>query len=368
MDCVTLGVEEEFLVVDAETLELVPRSDELLPAARRKLGDEVTPELNLCQIEVGTPVCDSLDSVERHLTRLRRGLVAAAAPMGLGVAAVASHPFTSWTHQQVDLSNERFSRMDDTYQIVARQQVICGCHVHVGIEDPDLAVAVMNRVRPWMPALLALSANSPYWQGFDTGFASYRLQVWQRWPTSGMPPELADRHEYDELVRALEEVDAIEDETFLYWYARPSARYPTLEFRVCDVLLDVTETVAIAGLIRSLAWTCAAAEKLGQPTMAPPQEVMEASTWRAARYGLGGSLVSPITQRAEPAAVVIGELLDVVADGLEFHGDRERVTASVKGILEGGNGADRQRAAYQRRNDLRDVVAEVLRETAPASS
>jgi glutamate---cysteine ligase / carboxylate-amine ligase len=365
MDCVTLGVEEEFLVVDAETLELVPRSDELLPAARRRLGDEVTPELNLCQIEVGTPVCDSLDSVERHLVRLRRGLIAAAAPMGLGVAAVASHPFTSWRHQQVDLSNERYSRMDDTYQIVARQQVICGCHVHVGIEDQDLAVAVMNRVRPWMPALLALSANSPYWQGFDTGFASYRLQVWQRWPTSGMPPELADRQEYDDLVQALEEADAIEDPTFLYWYARPSARYPTLEFRVCDVLLDVNETVAMAGLIRSLAWTCAAAEKLGQPAVSPPQEVMEASTWRAARYGLGGRLVSPITHRAEPAAVVIGQLLDVVADGLEFHGDRERVTASVKGILEGGNGADRQRAAYGRRNDLRDVVGEVLRETDP---
>jgi carboxylate-amine ligase len=365
MDCVTLGVEEEFLVVDAETLELVPRSDELLPAARRRLGDEVTPELNLCQIEVGTPVCDSLDGVHRHLSRLRRGLAAAAAPMGLGVAAMASHPFTSWRHQQIDLTNERYSRMDDTYQIVARQQVICGCHVHVGIEDPDLAVAVMNRVRPWMPALLALSANSPYWQGFDTGFASYRLQVWQRWPTSGMPPELADRQEYDDLVRSLEEVDAIEDSTFLYWYARPSARYPTLEFRVCDVLLDVEETVAVAGLIRSLAWTCAAQEKLGQPSDTPSQEVMEASTWRAARYGLGEALVSPITNRAEPAEVVIGELLDFVADGLAFHEDTDRVTSTVKRILERGNGADRQRAAYRRREDLRDVVSDVLLETVP---
>lgn len=366
MDCVTLGVEEEFLVVDAETLELVPRSDELLPAARRRLGDEVTPELNLCQIEVGTPVCDSLDGVRRHLGRLRRGLAAAAGTMGLGVGAMASHPFTSWRHQQIDLSNDRYHRMDDTYQIVARQQVICGCHVHVGIEDPDLAVAVMNRVRPWMPALLALSANSPYWQGFDTGFASYRLQVWQRWPTSGMPPELADRNAYDELVRSLEEVDAIEDPTFLYWYARPSARYPTLEFRVCDVLLDVDEAVAMAGLVRALAWTCADQARRGRPAVSPPQQVMEASTWRAARYGLGGTLVSPITNRSEPADVVIGELLDVVAEGLAFHDDTERVVSTVKHILERGNGADRQRAAYRRREDLRDVVAEVLRQTVPA--
>ena len=254
--------------------------------------------------------------------------------------------------------------MDDTYQIVARQQVICGCHVHVGIEDPDLAVAVMNRVRPWMPALLALSGNSPYWQGYDTGFASYRLQVWQRWPTSGMPPELDSRQHFDELVGALEAVDAIEDSTFLYWYARPSARYPTLEFRVCDVLLDVDETVALAGLIRSLAWTCAAQEELGPPLDAPPQEVMEASTWRAARYGLSENLVSPITQSVEPAAVVIDELLAFIADGLAFHGDTERITDAVHRIIRRGNGAERQRAAYERNHDLRDVVAEVLKETA----
>lgn len=366
MDCVTLGVEEEFLVVDADTLELASRSHELLPAARVELGDEVTPELNLCQIEVGTPVCTSLDEVHHHLVRLRQGLATAGEQLGLGVAAMATHPFSSWRHQQVDLSNARYSRMDDTYQVVARQQVICGCHVHVGIEDPDLAVAVMNRVRPWMPALLALSGNSPYWQGLDTGFASYRIQVWQRWPTSGMPPELDSREHFDELVGALEAVDAIEDSTFLYWYARPSARFPTLEFRVCDVLLDVDETVAVAGLIRSLAWTCATAERDGPPMDVPPVEVMEASTWRAARYGLSDTLVSPITDSAQPAAEVIEQFLAFVGDGLAFHGDTDRVTASVHRILERGNGAERQRAAYARRHDHRDIVTEVLRETVPA--
>ena len=167
--------------------------------------------------------------------------------------------------------------MDDAYQIVARQQVICGCHVHVGIADRDLAVAVMNRVRPWLPALLALSANSPYWQGLDTGFASYRLQVWQRWPTSGMPPELADRQEYDELVDDSTTVDAIEDATFLYWYVRPSARYPTLEFRVCDVCLDVDDAVALAGLVRALAWTCAV-----QHSRAGPRPTCGPRSWNPA--------------------------------------------------------------------------------------
>ncbi len=361
MECVTLGVEEEFLVVDAETLELVPRSDELLGPARDELGDEVTPELNLCQIEVATPICETLNDVDHHLTRLRKGLSSAASDRGLGVAAMATHPFTSWTDQQVDLANDRYSRMDDTYQIVARQQVICGCHVHVGIEDPDLAVTIMSRVRPWMPSLLALSANSPYWRAMDTGFDSYRLQVWQRWPTSGMPPDLSDRQEYDDLAA----VDAIEDSTFLYWYARPSARYPTLEFRVADVCLCVDEAVALAGLIRALAWTCAQEEMAGVASETPRPEVMEAATWRAARYGLGDTLISPRSNSPESAADVLDEFLTYISPGLEFHGDTTRVTDAVHRIVTDGNGATRQRAAYAEADDFRDVVARVLHETVP---
>jgi len=365
MECATLGVEEEYLVVDAETLELVPRSHELLGAARPELGDEVTPELNLCQIEVGTPVCNGLDEVELHLTRLRHGLAAAGEPLGLAAAATATHPVTSWRHQQIDVSNERYSRMDDTYQIVARQQVICGCHVHVGIDDPDLVVAVMNRVRPWMPSLLALTANSPFWRGLDSGFDSYRLQVWQRWPMSGMQPELANRQEFDDLVETLEAADAIEDSSFLYWYARPSAHYPTLEFRIADVCLDVEDAVALAGLARNLAWTCAAQERAGLPMVTPPAEVMEAAAWRAARYGLSDSLISCETSTPQPAADVIGELLSFIRDGLDHHGDTERVTSSVKQILARGNGATRQRRMAEAGGDLRDVVRGILRDSVP---
>jgi carboxylate-amine ligase len=365
MELATFGVEEEFLVVDAETLELVPRSDELLGPARAQLGDDVTPELNLCQIEVGTPVCRTLDEAEGHLVRLRRGLAAAGEDLGLAVAATATHPVTSWRHQQIDLSNERYSRMDDSYQMVARQQVICGCHVHVGIDDPDLAVAVMNRVRPWMPALLALSANSPYWRGLDSGFDSYRLQVWQRWPMAGMQPELGSRQDFDELVGTLEAADAIEDSTFLYWYARPSARFPTLEFRVTDVCLDVDDAVGLAGLIRGLAWTCAAQELAGEEAQTPPTELMEAATWRAARYGLSDTLISPAAATAQPARDVLVELLAFARDGLDHHGDTEQVTTAVKRVLARGNGASRQRAMFAERGELRDVVAGILRDSIP---
>jgi len=351
-----LGVEEEFLVVDRVSGDLIPGADRLLPHAQEMLGDDVAPELNLCQIEVGTPVCDTLAEVRTELVRLRRGLGIAAAKVDSGVVAVGTHPFGRWQDQQVDTANERYRRMEDAYRIVARQQVICGCHVHVGIPDAELAVATMNRARPWLSVLLALSANSPFWQGIDTGYASYRLQVWQRWPTSGMPPRLESAAEFRELVDQLQAIDAIEDPTFLYWYARPSIRYPTLEFRACDVCLSVDDAVAVAGLVRALAWTCATEVITGAPEHSPRPEVMQAAMWRAARYGLSERLVSPSAMATRPASDVVGEMLVYVREGLEFHGDWANVSNLVASTLASGDGASRQRAAFARHGDPRDVI------------
>lgn len=366
MEPLTFGIEEEYLVIDATTGALVPRSDEVLDRASRVLGTAVSPELNHCQIEVATPICTDLSTARSHLDRLRHGVNAAALEVGAAAVPLGSHPFSSWTDQRVDLRNERYRRMNDVYQIVCRQQVICGCHVHVGMESRDLAVAIMNRVQPWLPVLLALSANSPYWHSLDTGFVSYRSQVWQRWPTAGMPPKLANAAEFDEIVNGLLLIDAIEDATFLYWYVRPSTRYPTLEFRVCDVCLDVDETIALAGLIRALTWTCAREAKAGRPSSTPRQEIMEAAMWRAGRYGLESSLISPYTLTPRPAEAVTDELLAFVRDALDEHGDTEEVVALVHQIVERGNGAQRQRAAYARDGDLRDVIHAVLPSMRPA--
>jgi len=345
---------------------MVPRSHEIVPPAQDLLGDEVGPELNLCQIEVGTPVCRSLDELRGHLVRLRRQLATVSSGFDLGITATGTHPFTSWRHQQIDLRSDRFTRMDDVYQIVARQQVICGCHVHVGIDDPDLAIEVMNRVRPWLSVLLALSANSPYWQGLDTGYDSYRLQVWQRWPTSGMPPQLAGRVAFDRMVADLEAIDAIEDATFLYWYVRPSVRYPTLEFRLCDVCLHVDDATAVAGLVRALAWTTAREALAERPVTTPTLEVMAASTWRAGRYGLDDRLVSPVSTTLLPAVEVVSELLDHIREGLEAHGDWDDVRSWIARILRDGNGASRQRAAFARNGAMSDVLQCIARETVPA--
>ena len=360
-----MGVEEEFLVVDKASGALVPRADRVLTQAAASLGEAVASELNLCQIEVGTPVCTTLAEVRSELIRLRRGLGSAADRSGNGIAAVGTHPFGFWEDQRVDVRNERYRRMEDAYQIVARQQVICGCHVHVGIADRELAIETMNRARPWLAVLLALSANSPFWKTLDTGYASYRQQVWQRWPTSGMPPRLSSYAEFQELVSQLQAIEAIEDPTFLYWYVRPSIRFPTLEFRSCDVCLEVEDTVAIAGLIRALAWTCARQALDGRADEGPRREVFEAAMWRAARYGLGDTLVSPTDMAARPAADVVDELLDHLRDGLEVHGDWHEVRQLVAVILRRGNGATRQLETFARRRDTHDVLAEVLRATAP---
>ena len=345
----SVGVEEEYLLADTVTGALVPRSAEAVAAATATLGGSVTGELNLCQIEVATAVCTSLDVLGDDLGRLRRRLAAACLPLGLAPLASGTHPFSPWQAQAVDRSNERYASMEDRYQIVARQQVICGCHVHVGVEDPAVRVAVMNRARSWMPLFLALSANSPYWQGTDSGYASYRTQVWQRWPMAGMPPALDGPDAYDGLVAGLVRTGAIEDATHLYWYIRPSARYPTLEFRVCDVCLEPEQAVMLAGLLRALVWTCAAEACEGGSGPATGASVvgadyqLRAAVWNAARYGLEGRLMDPDTGLAAPAAQVIRAAVDRLGPALDAHGDRAAVEDGVERILREGNGAVWQR-------------------------
>jgi glutamate---cysteine ligase / carboxylate-amine ligase len=354
----TVGVEEEYLVVDANDGALVPRGHELLEAARRELGEQVESELNLCQIEIGTPVCRTLDEVSTSLDQLRSGLARAGRPLALAIAAVGTHPFSSWVDQAIAPA-ERYRRLERDYQLLAREQVICGCHVHVGIEDPDLVIEAMNRVRPWLPVLLALSANSPYWEGNDTGYASYRTEVWRRWPTCVMPPVLRDRSHFDALIAAMRDIGAVPDQTFLYWYARPSAHYPTLEFRICDVCTSVEHVTGLAGLIRALAWTAAEHAANGLPAVWHHKDLLEAATWRAARYGVEDQLVSPQQLRLAPAEVVVGELLAHVESGLDRHGDGDRVHRAIGSILSEGNGAILQRREYAHSQDLCSVVATI---------
>ena len=362
-DDFTIGVEEEFQIIDARTRRLRPRAARILPDAQAAVGDEVTNEFYLSQIEIGTPVCRTLADVRAELVRLRRAVVAAADRAGCRIAAAGTHPFSHWDDQPLT-PKPRYQGLMADYQQLGREHLIFGCHVHVGIADREAAVRVMNRVRPWLAPLAALSASSPYWLGADTGYASYRTELFGRFPTTGTPGLFASRAEFDRLVADLTAAGMIEDASKLYWDVRPSSHVETIEFRVADVCPTVDEAVAVAALCRALARTCHAADERGDPVDDARPEFLKAAAWHAARYGLDGNLVDVAARRSAPATDVVNALLAFVRPALEEAGEWDEVSGLVARTLARGNGARRHRAAFDRAGRFEDVVDLVVAETA----
>lgn len=360
----TVGVEEEFQIVDAETLELRPRSERIVPEAKSLLGDEVQRELSQSVVETGTPVCSSLADVRSELVRLRGVVAAVAARHGSLIAATGTHPHSEWLGQTIT-EQDRYLDMAEDYQQLAREQLICGCHVHVAIDDRDIAIRIMDHVRTWLPTLLALAGNSPYWQRIDTGYASYRTQIFERWPTTGIPSRFGSRAAYDDLVGSLVKCGAITDATKLYWDLRPSARFDTLEFRVADVMLTVDDTVLLVALCRSLVRTAYDAALSGEVPADPPPEVLRAARWRAARYGLDDRLVDVHHGTLVPAGAAVDELLRFVRADLEGAGEWDEAIALWRRVAAEGNGARRQRAAFQRSGSWADLMRYVVEQTLP---
>jgi glutamate---cysteine ligase / carboxylate-amine ligase len=359
----TIGVEEEFLVVDATTRSLSPDGPALLPAARDRLGEDVHPELHPSQLETNTPVGETLADVRAALTRLRSGLAATVADAGCRLMATGTHPFSPWTDDPV--VNEKYAIVEQEYQQLAREQVICGGHVHVGLDDPELAIAVVNGVGPWLSPIVALAANSPFWGGRDTGYASYRTELWRRWPTAGTPAHFADRAEYEAVVEALFRTGSIDDPARIYWDVRPSAKFPTVEFRVADVGMTVDDTVMMAGLVRGLTVTVARETESGAATTPVRPELLRAATWRAARYGLSGDLVDPVAGTALPAREMIGWFLDRLRPALTDLDDWDEVSDLVERTMAGGTGADRQRRVWVATGDPIAVVDSIVAATVP---
>ncbi len=344
----TVGVEEEYLIVDAETLGLRPVVDSILPRAQLRVGDDrVTSEMLAALIEVETSVCERLDQIGDEVGSLRVQVAAAASEKGRRILASGTHPFSTWRGQAVT-DDERYHRLAEDYQQLAREQLICGAHVHVFVGDRDVAIRIIDRTRPWLPVLLALTANSPFWEGLDTGYASYRIAVFDRWPTSGAPIPLGSRAAYDEVVDALVATGSIPDASQLYWDVRPSDRFETIEFRIADVCATVEETVMLAGLARSLTRTCHAQVMSDEPFDHPRPELVRAARWRAARHGLEGELVNLAECRAEPAADLVEHLLTFLRPDLEEHGEWDHVAGLVRQQVAQGSGARRQREAAER--------------------
>ncbi|WNV77751.1 glutamate--cysteine ligase [Geodermatophilus sp. DSM 44513] len=370
----TVGVEEELLVVDdaGRPVPLGPAALEV--AAGRGEGETVAahdrveladdagggdpagrlvPELKAQQLEFGTRVCTALDDVAADLRHWRGRADAAARSVGARVAALASSPVRV---EPLDTPGRRYARMADTFGLTAADQLTCGCHVHVSVQDDEEGVAVLDRIRVWLPVLTALTANSPFWLGEDSGHASYRAQAWGRWPSSGPTGLFGDAAGYHRVVADLLATETIVDAGMLYFDARLSERWPTVEVRVADVALHAGDAVTLAGLVRGLVETAAGEWRAGRPAPAVRSEVVRMAGWRASRSGLTGDLVHPATGRPAPAAVVVRALLEHVRPALARAGDERRVADGVATVLHRGTGADLQRRVFADTGDLTAVV------------
>ncbi|MEU8460540.1 glutamate--cysteine ligase [Streptomyces sp. NPDC029003] len=344
---ITLGVEEEYLLVDPVSglplplVEDVRRTAGLGPLAGQ---DEVQDELLQAQIEVATPVCWTLDEVGGHLLRLRHALASAAEANGCRIAATGAAPLRGAAPVPVTRT-PRYLRMEGAARQLVDEQLICGMHVHVGVPDAATGVAVLNRMRPWLPALLAMSVNSPLWDGRDTGFASWRTIVFGRWPVSGPPPHFDGPADYERRLTALVDSGVIGDRAQVYWQARLSDRYPTVELRCLDVQLRAEDAVMLAGVVRALVATAIAEEKAGRPPVPPAApESAQAGNWHAARYGLDSALLDP-RGPARGGGDVLSSLLRHLTPALEEAGDLRQVGALVHRLRREGTPADRQRRA-----------------------
>ncbi len=329
----TVGVEEEFLLVAADGSPVA--------LAQAAVSGELELELKEQMLETGTRPCLDIAELADDVRLQRRTAAAAARSAGARLAALATSPLPVTSSVTARF---RYHRIVAEYGLTAREQLTCGCHVHVRVADDDEGVAVLDRLGPWLPVLLAMSANSPFWQGEDTGYASYRSQVWQRWPTAGPTGEFGSAADYHRTIDDLVGTGAALDRAMIYFDARLSDRYPTVELRVADVALRAADTVLLATLSRALVETLARQAADGMPARAPRPELLRAATWRAGRAGLRGHLVHPVTLGPVPATQAVEALLDHVRPVLVEQGELEGAEAGWQDLLGRGTGAEEQRA------------------------
>ena len=371
----TLGIEEELLVVDADSGKPSAAADRVIRRAPRRLeqvggeetrrpedepGGHVGPELQQQQLEIDTPPRTGLADLDRDLRAWRAAAGEAAAEQGMRIVAAGTSPLTVIPTPTPD---ERYERMVALFGLTAKQQLTCGCHVHVAVESDEEGVAVLDRIRSWLPPLLAISANSPYWQGENSGYASFRSQAWNRWPSAGPIDVLGSAEHYHRLVEELVGTGVVLDKGMVYFDARLSADYPTVELRVTDVCLDAGDAVLVAALARGLVETAARQWQEGEPPAAIPTAMLRLAMWRAGHDGLDGELLDPSTMRPQPAKDVLQSLLDHVRTALEEYGDLDEVTSRLEDVTQRGNGARRQREVHAGTGSLQDVVAMLAAET-----
>ncbi len=377
VDLRTVGVEEELLLIDRESGEPKALSSAVLAraakdaaestGAERHADDYRDPEeetfekeLTGQQLEFATQPRTDMASLAEEVVRWRTAAAKHAGDLGAAVAALATSPLPVSPSINV---GTRYQWMEQQFGLTTQEQLTCGCHVHVSVESDEEGVAVIDRIRPWLPVLVALSSNSPYWHGNDSLYSSYRNRVWGRWPMAGPTEIFGSAEAYEEQVRAMVDTGVLGDRGMVYFDARLSHRYPTVEIRVADVCLESSTTVLIAALSRALVETAARDWRAGRPPLGHGVSLLRLATWRAARSGLEDDLLHPVTMRPAPCGEVVSALLDHVRDALEEAGDLELARKTASGLLDAGTGARIQRDLLERTGSLSAMVAECARRT-----
>ncbi|MET8649702.1 carboxylate-amine ligase [Nocardia aurea] len=356
----TVGVEEEFLLTDPETGAPTPRNIDVAATAKAA-GIDLQLELTSCQVETSTGVHTDIAELRGELRTLRGTVAECAAENDTRLLAVGVPPTVPDRFPVTD--TPRYQKIAHTYGMIAHEQGLCGCHVHVAVPDRETAIMVSNHLRPWLPVFLALSANSAIYRGSETGYASWRSILWRRWPSAGPPPYFTSVEDYDSIVAMMRASGSILDNKMVYWDVRPSESFPTIETRVTDVPATIEEAALLAALVRGTVATGLRAIERGTPAPHVPAEVLGAAYWNAAHSGLDGDGLDPVRGDVVPHRRMVARLVDHVEPVLRDFGDHAFVTEALAAVDERGNGARRQLRALRANRDIGDVVTEVAHAT-----
>jgi carboxylate-amine ligase len=357
----TLGIEEEFAIIDPETRELRSHIQEILEGGKVTLKEQIKPEMHQSVVELGTEICQSVVDARAHVIELRSRLAELAGRNGLQIASVGTHPFSHWRDQLIT-QGERYQEIVKDMQQLARANLIFGLHVHVGIADREMAIHVMNQARYFLPHIYALSVNSPFWVGQDTGLKGYRLKVFERFPRTGIPDAFESLSEYEDYCKLLVKTGCIDNAKKIWWDIRLHPFFDTLEVRVCDAQTRVDDTLAIAALIQAV--IAKLFKLLWQNTTFRiyRRRLLDENRWRAARYGIDGKLIDFGREAEVEERSLLNELLEFVASEADELGTH-REMAHIERIMREGTGADRQLAAFERTHDMKAVVDHIVAET-----
>ena len=366
-DHFTMGIEEEYLLVDLESFDLAKAPDALMSACTDKLEGQVSPEFLQCQIEIGTGICRTIAEARTDLRRLRATVAECAAVFGLAPIAVSCHPFADWKDQQ-HTDKDRYNQLARDLGGVVERMLICGAHCHVGLPDPETRTDLMRQLSYFLPHMLALSASSPFWQGRDTGLASYRLTIFDNLPRTGLPPDFASFGEFRRTVDTLVDLDLIEDSSKIWWDLRPSARFPTLETRICDVSPRMEDQLALSALIQCLTRMLMRLRERNQRWRVYDRFLVNENRWRAQRYGVTDGLIDFGRGAVVPVPELVEELITLVAEDAEALGCMDEVQRLR--VLAVTSSADRQRKVYadaraaggSHETAMRDVVEHLVEE------